>query len=70
MESLVAFQKIAARYQRGGKAFDLALEKWAGMRESLENAFTPPSDSLYCSVFSRHVSVSWIRSFLSKEGLS
>jgi hypothetical protein len=40
MESLVAFHKIVARYQRGENAFDLILEKQVKIRESLEKAFT------------------------------
>jgi len=40
MGSLATFQEIVARYEAGENAFDLTLEKWVKIRESLENAFT------------------------------
>ena len=40
MGSLVTYQEIVARYERGESAFDLTLEKWVRIRESLEKAFT------------------------------
>ena len=40
MGSLVTFQEILARYEAGENAFDLTLEKWVKIRESLKDAFT------------------------------
>lgn len=40
MGSLVTFQEIITSYEGGENAFDLTLEKWARIRESLKNAFT------------------------------
>ena len=40
MGSLVTFQEILTRYEEGENAFDLTLEKWVKIRESLKNAFT------------------------------
>jgi hypothetical protein len=40
MEGLVTFQEILKRYEAGENAFDLTLEKWVKIRESLKNAFT------------------------------
>ena len=36
--NLVTYQEIVTRYERGENAFDLTLEKWLRIRESLENA--------------------------------
>ena len=40
MANLVTFQEILSRYEAGENAFDLTLEKWLRIRESLKNAFT------------------------------
>ena len=40
MADLVTFQEIRKRYEAGENAFDLTLEKWVKIRESLKNAFT------------------------------
>jgi len=40
MGSLVTYQEIVARYETWENAFDLTLEKWVRIRESLEKAFT------------------------------
>jgi hypothetical protein len=40
MGILVTYQEIVARYETGENAFDLTLEKWVRIRESLEKAFT------------------------------
>ena len=40
MGSLVTFREIITRYERGENAFDLTLEKWVRIRESLKSAFT------------------------------
>ena len=40
MGKLVTFQEIVTRYERGENAFDLTLEKWLRIRDSLKNAFT------------------------------
>jgi hypothetical protein len=40
MGSLVTFQEILTRYGAGENAFDLTLEKWVKIRESLKDAFS------------------------------
>ena len=40
MGSLVTYREIVARYEKGENAFDLTLEKWVRIRESLGKAFT------------------------------
>ena len=40
MGKLVTFQEIVTRYERGENAFDLTLEKWVRIRDSLKNAIT------------------------------
>ena len=40
MGNLVTYQEIVARYERGENGFDLTLEKWVRIRESLGKAFT------------------------------
>ena len=40
MGNLVTFTEIVTRYERGENAFDLTLEKWVKIRESIRNAFT------------------------------
>jgi hypothetical protein len=40
MGNLVTFQEILTRYEAGENAFDLTLEKWVKIRESMKNAFT------------------------------
>ncbi len=40
MADLVTFQEILKRYEAGENAFDLSLEKWVKIRESLKNAST------------------------------
>ena len=40
MGNLVTFREIAARYERGENAFDLTLEKWVKIRDSLKHACT------------------------------
>ena len=40
MGNLVTFQEIVTRYERRENAFDLTVEKWVRIRESLKSAFT------------------------------
>jgi len=40
MGNLLTFKEIITRYSRGENAFDLTLEKWVRIRESLKNALT------------------------------
>ena len=40
MGNLVTFREIVARYEAGENAFDLTLEKWVKIRDSMKNAFT------------------------------
>jgi len=40
MADLVTFQEILKRYEAGENAFDLTLEKWLRIRESLKSAST------------------------------
>ena len=40
MGKLVTFPEIVTRYEAGENAFDLAVEKWVRIRESLEKTFT------------------------------
>jgi len=40
MANLMTFQEILSRYEAGENAFDLTLEKWLRIRESLKNAFS------------------------------
>ncbi len=38
--NLLTFREIMTRYQRGENAFDLTLEKWVRIRESIKSALT------------------------------
>jgi hypothetical protein len=40
MGKLVTFRQIVTRYEAGENAFDLTVEKWVRIRESLEKTFT------------------------------
>ena len=40
MGNLLMFQEMVTRYERGENAFDLTLEKWVRIRESIKIAFT------------------------------
>jgi len=40
MENLVTFPEIVARYEAGENAFDLTLDKWVKIRQSLKSAST------------------------------
>lgn len=40
MGNLLTFKEIITRYKRGENAFDLTLEKWVRIRESLKDALT------------------------------
>ena len=40
MGNLLTFKEIITRYKRGENTFDLSLEKWVRIRESLKNALT------------------------------
>ncbi len=40
MGNLLTFKHIITRYKRGENAFDLTLEKWVRIRESLKSALT------------------------------
>ena len=40
MGKLVTFQEIVTRYEAGENAFDLTLEKWVRIRDSLKNVLT------------------------------
>ena len=40
MGNLLMFQEMVTRYERGENAFDLTLEKWVRIRESIRIAFT------------------------------
>ena len=42
MGNLLTYQEMVTRYEGGENAFDLTLEKWVKIRESLKNAFTMP----------------------------
>ena len=42
MGTLVTFEELVVRYKRGENAFDLTLEKWVRIRESLKSASTMP----------------------------
>jgi len=42
MGNLATFQELLIRYERGENAFDLTLEKWVRIRESLKSASTMP----------------------------
>ena len=40
MGTLATFEELVTRYERGENAFDLTLEKWVRIRESLKGAST------------------------------
>ena len=40
MGNLLTFQEMITRYEGGENAFDLTLEKWVRIRESIRTAFT------------------------------
>lgn len=40
MGNLLTFQEMVTRYERGENAFDITLEKWVRIRESIKTAFT------------------------------
>jgi hypothetical protein len=42
MGNLATFQELVNRYERGENAFDLTLEKWVRIRESLKSACSMP----------------------------
>ena len=40
MGNLLTFREMVTRYERGDNAFDLTLEKWVRIRESIKMAFS------------------------------